>query len=80
MLQKLSDYKDEDLPDLNDNKSVSDTNRNFKFNLYWCNNLQISIDTSKHLKYDAKMKKNIINTKVNIMMTLANILGIQQRG
>ena len=45
------------MTDLNDNKSVSDISRNFKFNLYWCNNLEISIVASKNLKYNAKMVK-----------------------
>ena len=43
-MQKLIDFEDEDLHNLNNNKSTADIKTNFKYKLYWYNNSEVSIE------------------------------------
>ena len=54
-MQRLNDHQDDDPVNLVDGKVTNDMNKDFKYKLYWYNNLEISITTSKHLKQDAKL-------------------------
>ena len=38
-MQKLNDHQDDDLVNLNDVKVANDMNKDFKYKLYWYNNL-----------------------------------------